>query len=81
VRRAAVARVTRLSSVPDGYATTIGEPGVRLSGEQQRIGASRALYPDADLGLVFDEGNECVDNLTEREVMTAIDCPATRPFR
>ena len=76
VRRAAeIAQIDTfiLEELPDGYATTIGERGVRLSGGQrQRIGIARALYHDADL-IVFDEATSALDNLTEREVMTAID--------
>lgn len=76
VRRAA--RIAQIDTficeeLPDGYATTIGERGVRLSGGQrQRIGIARALYHDADL-IVFDEATSALDNLTEREVMSAID--------
>ena len=76
VRRATeIARIDAFirEEMPDGYATTIGERGVRLSGGQrQRVGIARALYHDADL-IVFDEATSALDNLTEREVMAAID--------
>ena len=68
------ARITELfESSPNGYATVVGERGVRLSGGQrQRIGIARALYKQAQL-LVLDEATSALDNRTEAEVMAAID--------
>lgn len=76
VRNAArIARIDQfvMNELPEGYETHIGERGVRLSGGQrQRIGVARALYNDADL-IVFDEATSALDNLTEAEVIKAID--------
>lgn len=62
-----------LEELQEGYDTIVGERGIRLSGGQrQRIGIARALYDQADL-VLFDEATSALDNVTEKEVMRAIN--------
>jgi ATP-binding cassette subfamily B protein len=75
-RLEAVARIAciheHVAALPQGYATVVGERGVRLSGGQrQRIGIARALYKQVDV-LVLDEATSALDDQTEREVMRGI---------
>jgi ATP-binding cassette subfamily C protein CydCD len=59
--------------MPNGYATLIGERGVRLSGGQrQRLAIARALLKDAPI-LVLDEALSSVDADNESTIQQALD--------
>ena len=59
------------NELEDGYRTFVGERGVRLGGQRQRIGAARALYANADI-LVFDEATSALDTITEKALIDEI---------
>ena len=59
--------------LPEGYATQVGERGMRLSGgERQRIALARAFLKDAPL-LILDEPTSSVDMGTETAIMEAMN--------
>jgi ATP-binding cassette, subfamily B, bacterial len=62
-----------ICALPDGYATTVGERGVRLSGgERQRIALARAFLKDAPI-LILDEPTSSVDARTEAQILGAME--------
>ncbi|HEX9882171.1 MAG TPA: ATP-binding cassette domain-containing protein, partial [Hyphomicrobium sp.] len=57
---------------PDGYATQIGDRGMRLSGGQrQRLALARAILKDAPI-LLLDEATSALDTESERLVQSAL---------
>ncbi|MCU0868368.1 MAG: lipid A export permease/ATP-binding protein MsbA [Burkholderiales bacterium] len=62
-----------IRDMQDGFATVIGEDGVRLSGGQrQRLAIARAFLKDAPI-LILDEATSALDSESERHVQAALD--------
>src|ERR1700733_1448612 len=74
---AEAARLARIhdfvSSLPDGYASPVGERGLKLSGgEKQRVAIARVILKEPRI-LLFDEATSALDTRTEREIQASLE--------
>ncbi|MGL4239339.1 ABCB family ABC transporter ATP-binding protein/permease [Tabrizicola sp.] len=61
-----------VAGLPDGYDTTVGERGLKLSGgEKQRVGIARTLLKNPPI-LILDEATSALDTQTERSIQESL---------
>jgi ATP-binding cassette subfamily B protein len=75
VREAArMARIDEfIGRLPNGYATMVGERGLKLSGgEKQRVAIARTILKGPPI-LLLDEATSALDSHTEKEIQDALD--------
>jgi ATP-binding cassette subfamily B protein len=61
-----------IMSLPEGYDTTVGERGLKLSGgEKQRVGIARTLLKNPPI-LILDEATSALDTQTERSIQESL---------
>jgi ABC-type transport system involved in Fe-S cluster assembly fused permease/ATPase subunit len=59
-------------SLPDGYSSTVGERGLKLSGgEKQRVAIARTILKNPRI-LLFDEATSALDSHTEQEILASL---------
>tara|TARA_R110001599_G_scaffold353676_1_gene594991 strand:+ start:9848 stop:11698 length:1851 start_codon:yes stop_codon:yes gene_type:complete len=61
-----------IESLPDGYATKVGERGLKLSGgEKQRVAIARTLLKHPEV-LIFDEATSALDSKAEQAIQAQL---------
>jgi ABC-type transport system involved in Fe-S cluster assembly fused permease/ATPase subunit len=73
-KAAAMAQIDAfVDALPDGYHTTVGERGLKLSGgEKQRVAIARTILKGPPI-LILDEATSALDSHTEKDIQDALD--------